>query len=120
MFIEEQAKKSHLLATAIVDVQNSSGQTPAVTSRDTHISAMRRQQFEYNLNRFWEVEPVEQSSMTAEQACEEHFLIYTTQPRWNPITLGLSSLQNEDYMQLTQAGKSSRTQGSISQFHEEI
>ena len=102
MFIEGQAKKSHLLATAIVDVQNNSGQTPAVTtSCDTqHISAMRRQESEYNLNRFWEVEPVDQSSMTAEQACEEHFLTYTSQPRWNPITLGLSSLQSEDYMQL--------------------
>ena len=81
MFIEGQAKKSHLLATAIVDVQNNSGQTPAVTtSCDTqHISATRRQQSEFNLNRFWEVELVEQSSMTAEQACEEHFLTYTTQ-----------------------------------------
>jgi hypothetical protein len=48
LFIEGQAKKSHLLATASVDVQNSSGQTPAVTtSHDTqHISAMRRQQSE--------------------------------------------------------------------------
>ena len=32
---------------------------------------------EHNLNRFWEVETMEQSSMTAEQeACEEHFHIY--------------------------------------------
>jgi len=81
LFTEGQAKKSHLLATAMTDVQNSSGQTPVVTtSRDTqHISAMRRQQSEYNLNRFWEVDPAEQSSMTAEQRCEEHFLPYTTQ-----------------------------------------
>jgi len=55
--IDGQAKKSHLLATATVGVQNSSGQTPAVaTSRDTqHICAMISQQSEYNLNRFWEV-----------------------------------------------------------------
>jgi hypothetical protein len=35
---------------------------------------------EHNLNRFWEVESVEQSTMTADQqACEEHFLTHTIQ-----------------------------------------
>jgi hypothetical protein len=34
---------------------------------------------EKNLNRFWEVEPVGHSTMTAEQACEDHFLTHTTQ-----------------------------------------
>jgi hypothetical protein len=124
LFIEGQAKKSHLLTTAIVDVQNSSGQTPAVTtSRDTqHISAMRRQQSEYNLNRFWEVEPVEQSSMTTEQTCEKHFLSLThthTQPnsQMEYLWLGfqsrsnrinwqlLKSLQSKDHMQLNAGWK---------------
>jgi hypothetical protein len=32
-----------------------------------------------NLNRFWEVEPVDHSTMTAEQkTCEDHFLTHTT------------------------------------------
>jgi len=58
-----------LLATDIVDVQNKSVQTPAVTtSRDTQRIFLLREDnsLECNLNRFWEVEPVEQSSMTAE------------------------------------------------------
>jgi hypothetical protein len=68
---------------------------------------------ENNLNRFWEVESVEPSTMTPEQACEEHFLTHTQhsnqmedtlsdfQPKGNPIKLGLLAfLQNADYMQL--------------------
>jgi hypothetical protein len=59
--------------------------------------------------------------MTAEQqACEEHFLIYTTQqsngrlvvrlPRWNPINLELlSSLQSEDYMPMNTDWKEIQT-----------
>jgi len=35
---------------------------------------------EQNLNRFWEVEPVEQATMnTEQQACEEHFVTHTIQ-----------------------------------------
>jgi len=43
-----------------------------------HISDKRENNLEHSLNRFWEVEPVEQSTMTVEQqACEEHFLTHT-------------------------------------------
>jgi len=39
------------------------------------IAAPRRQESRANLNRFWEVEVVEQLSMIAEQqACEKHFI----------------------------------------------
>ena len=58
-----------LLATAIVDVQNKSIQTPAVTtSRDTQRTFLlwEDNSLERNLNHFWEVESVEQSSMTVE------------------------------------------------------
>jgi len=82
LFIEGQAKKSHLLATTIVDVQDKSGQIPSVTtSHDTQHTFLLREDnsLEHNLNRFWEVELVELSSMTAEQAREEHFLTHTTQ-----------------------------------------
>jgi hypothetical protein len=64
LFIEGQANKSHLLATAIVGVQNKSGQTPAVTtSRVTQHTFLLREDnsLEHNLNHFWEVEPLEQS-----------------------------------------------------------
>jgi hypothetical protein len=62
---------------------------------------------ERNLNRFWEVEPVEQSTMTAEQqVCEEHFLTHTTQQpdgrfvvklptKMEPNQLGASRLSAE-------------------------
>ena len=87
MFIEGQAKKSHLLATAIVVVQNKSGQTPAVTtSHDTQHTFLLREysSLEHNLNRFWEVEPVEQSTITAEQQfCEEHSYTHNPTARWN-------------------------------------
>jgi hypothetical protein len=60
-----------------------SDRTPAVTSSsDTQGAFLVREDnsLELNLNRFWEVEPVEQSTMTSEQqACEEHFLTHTTQ-----------------------------------------
>jgi len=91
------------------------GRTPATTTPDNaqHTFLIREDsKLEHNLNCFWEVEPVEQSTMTAEQkACEEHFLTHTTQqpdgrfwlnyqPRWNPLNLEhLASLQSEDYMQ---------------------
>jgi hypothetical protein len=62
---------------------------------------------ENNLNRFWEVELVGQSTMTAEQkACEDHFLTHTThQPdrrfvvklstKMDPTHLGTSRLSAE-------------------------
>jgi len=59
------------------------GQTQATTTPDNvqHTFLLREDsRLEHNLNRFWEVEPVEQFTMTAEQkACEEHFLTNTTQ-----------------------------------------
>jgi len=54
-------------------------------SHDTQHSLLLREDnsLECNLNRFWEVEPVEQSSMTAEQqACEEHFHIHNPTASW--------------------------------------
>jgi len=60
-----------------------SGRTPAVnTSRVTQHSFLLRQDnsLEHNMNRFWEVEPVEESTMTPEQqACEQHFITNTNQ-----------------------------------------
>jgi hypothetical protein len=59
-----------------------SGRTPAVAQSEPQHTFLLREDnsLEHNLNRFWEVEPVEQSTMTAEQqACEEHFLTHTTQ-----------------------------------------
>jgi hypothetical protein len=62
---------------------------------------------EHNLNRFWEVESVEQSTMTAEQkACDDHFLTHTTQQpdgtfvvrlptKMEPTQLGTSRLSAE-------------------------
>jgi len=71
------------LATAIVKVQKKLVGTLAVTtSSDTQHTLLLQEDnsLEHTLNRFWEVEPVEQSSVTAEQqACEEHFLTHTTQ-----------------------------------------
>jgi hypothetical protein len=47
---------------------------------NVHFSYEKTNSLEHNLNRFWEVETVEQSTMTTEQqACEEHFLTHTTQ-----------------------------------------
>jgi hypothetical protein len=69
------------LETAIVEVQNKSGKTPAITTPcdTTHSSATRRQQSEFQFKPLLGSEPVEQSSMTAQQhACEEHFT-YTIQ-----------------------------------------
>jgi hypothetical protein len=68
---------------------------------------LREDSLERNLNRFWEVEPVQQSTMTAEhQACEEHFLTHTTQlpdgkfvvklpTKMEPNQLGASHLSAE-------------------------
>jgi hypothetical protein len=59
-----------------------SGRTPAVAQNGPRHTFLLREDnsLEHNLNRFWEVEPVDQPTMTAEQqACEEHFLTHTTQ-----------------------------------------
>jgi hypothetical protein len=59
------------------------GKTPIVTKPDNvqHAFIARHDDnLEKNLNRFWEVEPADHSTMTAEQkACEEHFLTHSTQ-----------------------------------------
>jgi len=103
-----------------------SGRTPAVTQRDPQHTFLLREDnsLEHILNSFWEVEPVELSTMTAEQqACEEHFLAHTThqmedlwsdfQPRWNPNNLELlASLQSEDYMHLNADWKGIQTSRS--------
>jgi hypothetical protein len=87
-----------------------SGQTPAVTTTsDTQRTFLVREDtsLEINLNRFWEVESVEPSTITPEQqACEEHFLTHTThQPdgryivrlpiKGEPNQLGTSRLSAE-------------------------
>jgi hypothetical protein len=60
-----------------------SGRTPAVTTTsDTQRTLLVREDnsLEINLNRFWELESVEPSTMTPEQqACEENFLTHTSQ-----------------------------------------
>jgi hypothetical protein len=54
-----------------------SGRTPAISTprHPQHTFLLQEDsRLKYNLNHFWEVEPVEQSTMTAEQqACQEHF-----------------------------------------------
>jgi len=92
------------------------GRTPTTTTSDTaqHTFLIREDsRLERNLNRFWEVEQVEQSTMTAEQkSCEEHFLTHTQpnnqmgdlwlnrQSKWNPHNLvHFASQQSADYMQ---------------------
>jgi len=92
-----------------------SGRTPApATHTDPQHTFLLRQDssLEHNLNHFWEVEPVEQSTMTAEQqACEQHFSTHTTQQdgryvvklptKMIPSGLNLhASLQSADYIQL--------------------
>jgi hypothetical protein len=58
------------------------GKTPIVTNMNNaqHSFILRDDDtLGNNLNRFWEIEPVKQSTMTTEQrACEEHFPDYTT------------------------------------------
>jgi len=61
-----------------------SGKTPVATTtkNEPQHTFLLRDDFslENNLNRFWEVEPMEQATMTAEQqACESHFITHTTQ-----------------------------------------
>jgi hypothetical protein len=58
-----------------------SGKTPVpVTSNDTPQASFARgeMQLETHLDRFWEVDAVEHSTLTPEQ-CEEHFVAHTSQ-----------------------------------------
>jgi len=68
---------------------------------------------EHKLKRFWEVEAVEQSSMTAEQqACEQHFSTTTQQPdgrfevrlptKMDPTQLVTSRLSAEQRLHATE------------------
>ena len=60
-----------------------SGRTPSTTTQHDpqHTFLLREHNsLEHNINRFWEVEHVEQSTMTKEQqACEQHFISHATQ-----------------------------------------
>jgi hypothetical protein len=59
---------------------------------------------EQNLNRFWEVEYVESSTMTAEQqACEEHFLSHTTQQRDGRFVVRLPTKREHDELGTSRA-----------------
>ena len=75
-----------------------SGRTPDIHKNEPQHTflVMECSNLEHTLNRFWEVELVQQSTMTAEQqACEEHFIIQLNshmadlwlncQLKWNPI-----------------------------------
>jgi len=86
-----------------------SGWTPASTTQNDpqHMFLQRDDNnLEHNLKRLWEVEPVEQSTITAEhQACEQHFITHTTQQedgrfvriptKMDPMQLGSSRLSAE-------------------------
>jgi hypothetical protein len=60
-----------------------SGNTPVLNKPRTNQQAFLLRDnatLEQNLNRFWEVEPMEQAILTPEhQACEQHFVTHTTQ-----------------------------------------
>jgi hypothetical protein len=77
-----------------------SGRTPtSATSCDKQHTFLLRNDssLQQNLNRFWEVESVEQSTMTAEQnACEEHFLSHTTQQRDGRFVVRLPTKREHD------------------------
>ena len=66
---------------------------------------------QHKLNRIWEVEPLEQSTITEQQSCEQHFSTHTTQQdgklwsnfqhKWILSSLDLLTfLRNKDFMQL--------------------
>jgi len=59
-----------------------SGRTPATTTQHDlqHTFLLGEDNsLEHNLNSFWKVEPVDQSTMTTEQqVCEQHFITHTT------------------------------------------
>jgi len=60
-----------------------SGRTPATNiQHEPQHTFLHREanSLEHNLNRFWEVETVEQSTMrTEQQVCAQHFITHTTQ-----------------------------------------
>jgi len=60
-----------------------SGRTPVLNNQRTHQHSFLLREntsLQQNLNRFWEVEPMEQPILTPEhQACEQHFITHTTQ-----------------------------------------
>jgi hypothetical protein len=87
-----------------------SGRTPTTSAQKEpqHTFLLREDNsLEHNLNRFWEVEPLEQSTMTTEQqACERDFITHTTQQqdgrfivrlptKMDPKQLGSSRLSAE-------------------------
>jgi hypothetical protein len=111
-----------------------SGQTPAFTQLDPQHTFLLREDnsLEQNLNRLWNVEPMETSTMTTEQqSCEEHHHPQNQTIRWN--ICGQTSNQNGTQTawrfsplcrakitcHLTQARKGSRPQGPV-QLHEGI
>jgi hypothetical protein len=85
------------------------GNTPIVTAttKAPHAFILKDDTLEKNLNRFREIEPMEQSTMTAEQrACEDNFLDHTTHQsdgrfvvklptKVEPVHLGASRLSAE-------------------------
>jgi len=74
-------------------VAGHSGRTPATTTGNDPQHTFLLQEdnsLEHNLNHFWEVEPVEQSTMTTEQqACEQHFITHTTQQQDGRVVVRL-------------------------------
>jgi len=85
-----------------------SGRTPATTTQhDPQPAFLLREDnsLEQNLNRSWEVEPMEPSTMTTEEHTQPNKmmedLLTDCQQRWIPSNLDiLASLQSEDYIYL--------------------
>jgi hypothetical protein len=109
-----------------------SGKTPAVNnSISPQQSFMVRDntQLEANLNRFWEIEPEQPSTLTLEQQqCEQHFLEHTTQQsdgrfmvrlpfKQNPSQLGTSRRLAESRL-LSIERRLERDEGLKSQYHQ--
>ena len=104
--------------------------TPFTQKEPQHTFLLREDNsLEHKLNRFWEVEPVEQSTMTTEQqACEQHFITHNPTTRWkiccqtsnqyeSQATWNFSPLSRVKTCNQTQAGTKSRTQGPVPQLH---
>jgi hypothetical protein len=85
-----------------------SGKTPITTvSNSNQTFLIQKQNLETNLNRFWEVEAVEQTMTPEQQDCEHHFVTNTTQQsdgrfvvrlplKGNPNQLGTSRQSAEN------------------------
>jgi len=109
-----------------------SGTTPFITSHllTTQLLLRGDTSLEHNFNRFWEVEEVEQSSMTAQvQSCEQLFISNSVQndgrfvvifpTKMYPKQIGsLAFLQSKGCMHRTQDGKTTKPQDTISQIYE--